>query len=55
MSYIQSGFLKEGYIGKNIKLFHDMLSYTELRNIPGLLVLIDFEKSLDSMSMPFMY
>lgn len=31
------------------------MSYTELKNNPGLLVDIDFEKAFDSMSWSFIY
>lgn len=50
ISDTQSGFLKGRYIGENTRFIYDIMSYTELKNIPGLLVLIDFEKAYDSMS-----
>ena len=31
------------------------MSYTEANNLPGLLVLIDFEKAFDSISWSFIY
>lgn len=31
------------------------MSYTEVKNIPGLLMLIDFEKAFDSISWSFIY
>jgi hypothetical protein len=37
-------------IGDNIRLIYDMLQLTEENNIPGLLLLIDFEKAFDSIS-----
>ena len=46
----QKGFLKGRYIGENIRLMYDLLSYTENNIIPGLLLLIDFEKAFDSVS-----
>ena len=48
ISETQSGFLKGRYIGENTRFIYDILSFTELHNIPGLLVLIDFEKAFDS-------
>ena len=48
----QTGFLK-GYIGENTRLIYDLMNYTEQNNIPGLLLLIDFEKAFDSLSWSF--
>ena len=50
----QTGFLKGRYIGENIRLLSDTLVYTEKEEIPGLLLLIDFEKAFDSISWSFM-
>ena len=55
ISETQSGFLRGRYIGENTRFIYDILSFTELHNIPGLLVLIDFEKAFDSMSWSFIY
>ena len=32
----QSGFMKDRFIGQNIRLINDILEQTELQNIPGL-------------------
>lgn len=50
ISNTQSGFIKGRYIGENTRFVYDLMSYTEIHEIPGLLVLIDFEKAFDSMS-----
>ena len=42
----QTGFIKGRYIGENIRLIYDIMHYTESHNIPGLLLLVDFEKSV---------
>lgn len=55
ISDTQSGFIKGRYIGENTRFIYDLMSYTESRNIPGLLVLIDFEKAFDSISWSFIY
>ena len=55
ISDTQSGFLKGRYIGENTRFIYDIMAYTEKNNIPGLLVLIDFEKAFDSMSWSFIY
>ena len=49
----QTGFIKGRYIGENTRLIYDIMQYTETHNIPGLLVLVDFEKAFDSLSWSF--
>ena len=49
----QAGFINGRCISKNTRLLYDIIHYTETRNIPGLLVLIDFEKAFDSVSWSF--
>lgn len=49
----QRGFMKGRYIGENIRLLYDMLVYTQYEKIPGLLLLVDFEKAFDSISWKF--
>ena len=49
----QTGFIKGRFIGENIRLIYDLMQYTEENNIPGLLLLIDFEKAFDSLSWTF--
>ena len=44
----QTGFIKRRYIGENTRLIYDIMQYTETHNIPGFLVLVDFEKVFDS-------
>ena len=46
----QTGFICGRYLGENIRLIYDIIHYTEEVNIPGLLLLIDFEKAFDSVS-----
>lgn len=46
----QTGFIPGRYIGENTRLVYDMMSFTELQDIPGLLAMIDFEKAFDSVS-----
>ena len=49
----QTGFIKGRYIGENIRLIYDIMHNTESHNIPGLLLLVDFEKVFDSVSWSF--
>ena len=50
----QTGFISGRYIGDNLRLIYDMLQFTEENDIPGLLLLIDFEKAFDSISWDFL-
>jgi hypothetical protein len=49
----QTGFIKGRFIGENTRLIYDIMNYTEEKDIPGLLLLIDFEKAFDSKSWNF--
>ena len=44
----QTGYIKGRYIGENVRLIEDVLRYTEIKNIPGLLLLLDFSKVFDN-------
>lgn len=46
----QTGFLKGRFIGENVRMIYDIMQYTEQNQIPGLLMLIDFEKAFDTIS-----
>ena len=49
----QTGFISGRFIGENIRNLYDLFYYTEKNNIPGLLLLIDFEKAFDSVNWVF--
>jgi hypothetical protein len=55
ISESQSGFIKGRFIGENTRFIYDLMHYTEHKQIPGLLMLIDFEKAFDSISWKFLY
>ena len=50
----QTGFIKNRYIGENIRLISDIIEITEKSNTPGLLLLLDFEKAYDTVEWHFM-
>lgn len=54
ISESQSGFLKGKFIGDNLRLIYDVISYTQELNIPGMLLLVDFATAFDSISWQFM-
>ena len=49
----QKGYVKGRYIGECTRTILDILSETEDKNIPGLLLLLDFEKAFDSIEWNF--
>jgi exonuclease III len=49
----QKGFIPGRYIGENTRLISDILFETERQNIPGLLMIVDFEKAFDTVSWKF--
>jgi hypothetical protein len=50
----QTGFIAGRYIGENIRLLFDIMEYAEENDIPGLFLLIDFEKAFDPISWNFL-
>ena len=51
----QSAFIENRFIGDNTRLIYDVIHTTEKRNLPALLMSIDFEKAFDSLSWKFLY
>lgn len=49
----QTGFLSGRYIWENTGLIYDIMQYTEENEIPGMLLMIYFEKAFDSVSWDF--
>jgi hypothetical protein len=45
--------VKNRYIGECTRLVYDILLETKKTDIPGLLLLVDFEKAFDSVEWPF--
>jgi hypothetical protein len=50
----QKGFIAGRYIGESIRDVYDIMLYADQKNIPGLLLLIDFEKAFDTVSFSFL-
>ena len=49
----QTCFISGRYIGENTRLIYDVMRYTKDEIIPGILLIIDFEKAFDSISWAF--
>ena len=57
LSYIisetQQGFIKGRYIGECTRLIFDLIEKVEENDVPGLLLLLDFEKAFDTLEWSF--
>ena len=49
----QTGFIRDRFIGENIRLIDSVIKYTKARNMPGLLLFLDFENAFDTLEWPF--
>ena len=54
MSDTQKGFMKDRFMGENTRLLYDLMHYLEENDMDGLLLLVDFEKALDSIEWKFL-
>ncbi len=50
----QTGYIKGRYIGTNARLLEDYFEHCESFDIPGILLMLDFEKAFDSLEWNFM-
>ena len=48
----QTGFMKDRFVGQNIRLLCNLLEQTELKDIPGILLQLDFRKAFDTIEWP---
>ena len=55
VNFDQSGYIKGRYIGENIRSIYDVIQYTSLNSMPGMIVALDFEKAFDSVSWQFLF
>jgi hypothetical protein len=53
ISNTQTGFMKGRFIGENTRLVYDIMNYCQLHKLPGLLLMIDFEKAFDTIEWEF--
>ena len=51
----QSGFVKGGFLGDNIRLLFDISDYTEFKQLPGAVLFVDFFKAFDSLKWEFLF
>lgn len=48
----KTGLMNDGFIGENIRTISDLITFTNNKNIPCLILLVDFEKPLIQLSGP---
>ena len=51
----QNGYVKNRYIGFNIRQIQDIIDYSEKFNVEGAILFLDFSKAFDSLEWDFMY
>ena len=51
----QTGFMSGRYIGDNLRLIYDVIAYSKGKNLPGLLLNVDFEKAFDTVDWKFLF
>lgn len=51
----QVAYVKDRYIGQNIRLMNDIITFTEDTNEPGIITCIDFEKAFDTVEWNFLF
>ena len=49
----QTGFIKGRFIGENIRLLQSIICYAKEKNMPGLLLFLDFEKAFETIEWTF--
>ena len=54
VSYDQTGFIRDRFIGENIRLIDSVIKYTKAKKMSGLLLFLDsVEKAFDTLEWPF--
>ena len=48
----QTGLIRDRFIGENIRLIDSIIKYTKAKNMPGLLLFLDFEKAFNTLEWP---
>ncbi len=51
----QSAYVKNRFIGCNVRILCDIIEHADLNNLPGLILCLDFEKAFDSLEWNFMF
>ena len=55
MHRYQTGYVENRFIGENIRLISDAIELYEAKQLPGMLLLMDFEKAFDSLEWKYLF
>lgn len=55
ISHIQTGFIKNRFIGENVRFTLDLIDFCNKNKLSGLLLLVDFEKAFDRLEWDFIF
>ena len=55
ISMDQQGYIKNRFIGYNIRQIQDIIDYTDKLNIDGVILFLDFRKAFDTVEFPFLF
>ena len=55
ISHDQKGYMKKQYIGNNIREVLDTIEHLNRTNNSGILLMLDFEKTFDTVEWPFLF
>ena len=55
ISHDQTGFIKNRFVGENIRLIDGVIKYTAVKNTLELLFFLDFEKAFGTLQWPFIH
>ena len=50
----QTGYVKNRYIGENVRLIADIIDYTKTKEIQGVTLFLDFKKAFDSIEWDYL-
>ena len=55
VSHLLVGYLKNRYIGENVRIIEDVMSYTYLKNTEGYIHFLDCENAFDLVEWSFLF
>ena len=51
----QTGYVKNRYIGENVRLISDVIDYTKVKQTQGIALFLDFKKTFDSIEWEYLH
>ena len=53
--YYQTGYVQDRYIGETVLSIFDIIEFTVIENVPGMLIFIDFQKAFNNLEWDFIF